>query len=128
MSQPSETPESGDSTATPGNESSLAQHLWARYSDSPGVIPIHKTLGLASGRIQSSRDWLPLLSDLQQRWSFSEWPTTPTSVLWYAPLATGPSMPVVPAVVGHEAPWPPPTAATPGHPRPTPRSSRMIPD
>jgi hypothetical protein len=128
MRRPPDSHEPADAATTPNNGSTLAQHLWARYGSAPGVIPLHTTVRLAPGMVRLSRDRLPLLDDLQQRWSFSEWPNTPTSAFWHAPLSTGPSVPVGPAVAGHETPWPPPTAATPVRPRPTARSPQMTPD
>ena len=66
------------SAPTPGAEetlagdSELAQNIWGRYGHSPGVIPTAVTLGLARRITRLSANRIPLLADIQRRWSVAD--------------------------------------------------------
>ena len=54
---------------TPAGDSELAQNIWGRYGHSPGVIPTAVTLGLARRITRLSTNRIPLLADIQRRWT-----------------------------------------------------------
>lgn len=57
---------------TPAGDSELAQNIWSRYGHSPGVIPTAVTLGLARRITRLSTNRVPLLADIQRRWSVAD--------------------------------------------------------
>ena len=57
---------------TPAGDSELAQNIWGRYGHSPGVIPTAVTLGLARRITRLSTDRIPLLADIQRRWTVAD--------------------------------------------------------
>ena len=57
---------------TPAGDSELAQNIWGRYGHSPGVIPTAVTLGLAGRIARLSANRLPLLADIQRRWTAAD--------------------------------------------------------
>jgi len=54
---------------THAGDSELAQNIWGRYGHSPGVIPTAVTLGLARRITRLSTNRIPLLADIQRRWT-----------------------------------------------------------
>src|SRR6202142_570193 len=78
-------PLSGESV--PGDQSvDLGRRIYARYGDSPGVIPMGLGPGLAR-QIYRFSDRVPLLDSLQRRWSMEGVSfSAPTSLLWHRAL------------------------------------------
>jgi hypothetical protein len=57
----------GQATAVDA-DNEIAQRIWNRYGDSPGVIPMGTTLGLAQRISRWSTGRLPMLDEIQRRW------------------------------------------------------------